>query len=346
MKRTSTALIDVAEAAYNLQLGPGEWLPNLLEKGAPLFDRGLGCAAAIWAGQSSDEQPLVAQLCVGAGESDLGSMFARAAREVGPQLSMTSAVLEGGAHTASEMDLHAPSILRAFEKQVGCKDVLGVWAVSPELHGVGVNIPCSDFVSLGRCERRKWRGLAAHIAMGHRLRQKLGYNAEADATPVSELAFDGDALIDPKRFVVKHAKGEARNRRAADALREAAIRVDRARGRLGKENPEQALRVWEELIEGQWSLVDWFDTDGRRFVVAVPKPAGHSDPRGLNARERLVATYAAQGESSKLISYRLGVSRQRVSTLLKTVMRKLDVKTQPQLVLKMRAFQPHSPEPA
>jgi DNA-binding CsgD family transcriptional regulator len=273
-------------------------------------------------------------------------MFARAAREVGPQLPLTSAVLESGAHTASEIDLHAPSILRAFEKQVGCKDVLGVWAVTPGLHGVGVNIPCPDFVSLRRCERRKWRTLAAHIAMGHRLRQKLGCDAEADATPVSELAFDGDALIDPKRFVVKHAKGEARNRGVVDTLREAAIRLDRARGKLGKENPEQALRVWQGMTEGQWSLVDWFDTDGRRFVIAVPNPAGHADPRALNARERVVATYAAQGESGKLISYRLGISRQRVSTMLKTVMRKLDVKTQPQLVMKMRAFLPTSPEVA
>ena len=65
----------MAEAAYDLQLGAEEWLPNLLDKGAPLFDVGLGCAAAMWAGQSRDGQPLIAQLCVGSGAEDLGVRF-------------------------------------------------------------------------------------------------------------------------------------------------------------------------------------------------------------------------------------------------------------------------------
>lgn len=337
MERSAAAAIDVCGAAYDLRLAPDEWLPNLLEKGAPLFDRGLGCAAAVWAGQSDDEQPLLAQLCVGAGADELGVKFARAAQDVGKGLPRTSAAREDGAHTASET-VREPSILRAFERHVGCKDVLGVWALDQRVHGVGINIPSSDVVSLQRGERLRWHKLAKHIAHGHRLRRGVGLTGAPGGTPISELPFDADALIDPKRFVVKHAKRHASSPDTLGMLREAAIQVDQARSTLRRDDPDHALEVWEGLIRGCWSLVDWFDSDGRRFVVAVPNAPGAEDPRGLTDREREVVQHAARGETSKIISYELGVSRQRISMLLTSAMHKLGAKTQAELVVKMRAF--------
>ena len=338
MESVQMASIDVAAAAYDLQVAPKEWLPNLLDKGAPLFDRGLGCAAAIWAGEADDHEPLVAQLCVGAGHDELGLKFARAAREVGMRLSETSAVREGGARTASETNMDAPSILRAFEKQVGCKDVLGVWGLDPRLHGVGINIPSRHFISLNHCERRRWQRLSRHIAAGHRLRRRLGHDGDMKCTPVSGLPYEGDAIIDPKRFVVTHAAGEAQGDPALEMLRSAALRIDRARSQRGRQNPEEALAAWQALIGGRWSLVDWFDVDGRRFVVAVPNARGVDDPRGLTKREKEVVALAARGRTSKFIACELDISRQRVSSLLSHAMRKLGVRTQAQLVLKMKAF--------
>jgi DNA-binding CsgD family transcriptional regulator len=64
------------------------------------------------------------------------------------------------------------------------------------------------------------------------------------------------------------------------------------------------------------------------------------DPRGLNKREAQVATYAATGDSSKLIGYRLGLSQSYVSRLLNDAMRKLGVKTQAQLVAKLHTLSP------
>ena len=43
------------------------------------------------------------------------------------------------------------------------------------------------------------------------------------------------------------------------------------------------------LLEGRWSLVDRFDSDGRRFIVAYRNPPGVLNPRRLTAREREVA---------------------------------------------------------
>ena len=62
------------------------------------------------------------------------------------------------------------------------------------------------------------------------------------------------------------------------------------------------------------------------------------DPRGLTERENQVCTYAALGETNKLISYRLGISPSKVSTALRSAMRKLDFQTRAQLVEKLSAF--------
>lgn len=72
-----------------------------------------------------------------------------------------------------------------------------------------------------------------------------------------------------------------------------------------------------------WSLVDWFDTDGRRFVLAVPNPPLVCDPRGFTKREAQVAAYAALGDTHNMIAYRLRVSRPTVTNVMRAVRKKL-----------------------
>jgi len=74
-------------------------------------------------------------------------------------------------------------------------------------------------------------------------------------------------------------------------------------------------------------------------VLALPNAPRVSDPRGLTERESQIVAYAVLGQTNKMIAYRLGLSQSRVSTLLRSVMRKLNVQTRAQLVLKMRDFQ-------
>jgi DNA-binding CsgD family transcriptional regulator len=182
--------------------------------------------------------------------------------------------------------------------------------------------------------------LGIHIAAGHRLRRSVGQEGDAAGVPMTEIPLDADALIDPSRFLIAHASGDARNPNAAKDLREAARRVDRARGPLRRDDPEEALRLWQGLVRGRWTLVDWFDTDGRRFVLAKTNAPWIEDPRGLSELEAQVATFAAQGETSKIICYRMGLSQSYVSRLLRDAMRKLGVKTQAQLVERLRGIAP------
>jgi DNA-binding CsgD family transcriptional regulator len=217
--------------------------------------------------------------------------------------------------------------------------------MDPDLHGVGINVPSAEPIQLSRKAREHWQMLAVHFAAGHRLRRSLGQGCDAPGVPVTELPLNAEALLDPKRFLVSHRAGDARGKTASEAIRQAAVRVDRARGKARKSDPERAIRLWEGLVRGRWSLVDWFDTDGRRFVLAIPNAPNLGDPRSLSKREHQVATYAALGESNKTTGYRLGLSPPRISALLNSAMRKFGVKTKAQLVMKMRGLLVPSNDP-
>ncbi|MBW1831540.1 MAG: hypothetical protein JRJ10_07550, partial [Deltaproteobacteria bacterium] len=48
IKQASSTLIDFTEAIYDLEMEDGAWIPNLLQVGLPILDRGLGVAAIAY----------------------------------------------------------------------------------------------------------------------------------------------------------------------------------------------------------------------------------------------------------------------------------------------------------
>ena len=130
---------------------------------------------------------------------------------------------------------------------------------------------------------------------------------------------------------VVHADGEARSAQALVSLREAAKSVDGARTEGGRERAD-ALLAWQVLVLGEWSIVDRFDSDGRRFLVAHRNAPEVAEPRKLTRREARVAAYASQGLTNKLIAYYLGIGESAVSTHLSAVLRKLGLSTRTELV--------------
>ena len=136
-----------------------------------------------------------------------------------------------------------------------------------------------------------------------------------------------------------------------ELLRAAARHLDRSPEVLRHGDAERAIRLWEGLLRGRWTLLDWFDSDGRRFIVAKLNAQSRGTARGLTERERQVALSASLGESSKATGYQLGISPSRVSALLRAAMRKLGVRSKAQLVVMVRVLNaPHctrqSPRPA
>jgi DNA-binding CsgD family transcriptional regulator len=167
--------------------------------------------------------------------------------------------------------------------------------------------------------------VAAHIAAGFRLRR--------DPVRTEAVTPEGvEAVLDPDGKV-HHAEGAAAaSAELRERLRDAARGVFAARGEVRRRDPLRALILWRALVSGRWSLVDRFDSDGRRFVLACHNRPGVRGHRQLTPREAQVATLAALGHPNKVIAYELGIAPSSASTLLTRALRRLNVASRSELV--------------
>lgn len=78
--------------------------------------------------------------------------------------------------------------------------------------------------------------------------------------------------------------------------------------------------LWQLLMDGRLTIVDWFDDDGRRVVVARRNPrATHR----LSHVERTVVTSVASGRPQKVAAFELGLSAAAISDALARALDKL-----------------------
>jgi DNA-binding CsgD family transcriptional regulator len=96
---------------------------------------------------------------------------------------------------------------------------------------------------------------------------------------------------------------------------------------LRRSNPELAVARWRGLASGKWSLVDKFESDGKRFIVAKANNARVPHIADLSDREMQVLAHAALGHHAKLIAYELGIAASTVRVLMMRAARKLNTRT-------------------
>jgi DNA-binding NarL/FixJ family response regulator len=101
--------------------------------------------------------------------------------------------------------------------------------------------------------------------------------------------------------------------------------------RINRSDPGEAIRLWQWLAAGRRSLVDSFDSDGRRYLVAHRNDPDLAAPNALTLSERQIAGYAAMGHANKLIAYELGLSESTVATHLGSAVIKLGVRSRADL---------------
>jgi DNA-binding CsgD family transcriptional regulator len=333
--RVSSAVIDVAEAAYDLEASESEWLRKLLNAGLPIFDHGLTVAGVVYARPAKRGRVVPRQFQVVAGPEDFAERYAHAVAEL-PANVVRGLLRPGLAETLSESSKRYPGAFAEIGRHFDHgRDGLEITAVDPDGLGIHIIAALPKVTKLTGRSRQRWRMLAAHVCAGHRLRRAIALSGSNEHAK-SALPHNAEAVLEPKRFQVTDAVGPAKARGIAARLRNAAIQAHRARAGLRSDDPHKALEIWKALVQGRWSLVDWFDSDGRRFVLALPNPPDVVDPRRLTERETQVVAYASFGHANKFIAYQLGISRARVSMLLASSMRKLHVRTLAQLVKKVR----------
>jgi len=221
----------------------------------------------------------------------------------------------------------------------GFADLLTVTSSDPTRSGCLIGVFSKVREPPHRAVSAQWSRLTAHISAGLRLRAKL------PETRVEIAKLGGEGILEPGGKVA-HAAGDAAGKAAREALRDGARAVDRARGPLRRKDPEAAVEVWRGLVAGRWSLVDHFDTDGRRFLVAHRNDPATPDPRALTERERQVVAYADLGQSNKLIAYELGLSASTVGVLLARARAKLGTLSPQAGGKAARTRSPRSPRPS
>ncbi len=106
----------------------------------------------------------------------------------------------------------------------------------------------------------------------------------------------------------------------SDSLKQAALSVDRASRHAARSDDASDVDAWRRLVDGEWRLIEIFESDGRRIMIArrnaSPAPL-------LTDRERRVLGLRARAYSVKRIAYDLRLSLASISRALTSGTKKL-----------------------
>jgi DNA-binding CsgD family transcriptional regulator len=313
--------ISIVEAAYDCESDTRAWFTRLLDQAGPMLDQGFGiCASTYVPGTTPDEAWVESRgmsESVGKSLQEMSAAYPDIFHEVNrsaPPASVGTRLLR-----LSPKEARAWPPYVTHMHPLGIHELAGLVARDPSGHSIVFSIPLPGVRRLSRRESSTWSRTAAHISAGARVRRVIENLSNDD------LAEGADAVLSPSGSML-HGEGDAQSPDSRESLRHAAKAIDRARSKA-RSNEDEALDLWLGLVAGRWSLIEKFDSDGRRFMVARRNDPQVTDPRALGIRERQVLAYVAMGHPAKLIAYSLGVSPSSVSTTRRTAMRKLGLKT-------------------
>ncbi|HEY1586668.1 MAG TPA: LuxR C-terminal-related transcriptional regulator [Polyangia bacterium] len=322
-----TDVLDVVEAAYRFDTPPAEWLKNLARVTYPQIGDGHGVLAFAYRvteeGRMQVSETQTVDMPDAAGEQVRMMLEQLPPGYVSKTFVRCECVTQSQVRDPEVVAFNAP-IREMSAAAFGWHDQFIFGGMDPTGHGLCLNAPLSKVTRLPARVRETWCRVAVHVATAHRLRRRLGVD--------NALRADGaDALLRPDGRV-EHATGEAQAKEARASLRTAVRAVEGARGSLRRRDPDRAIDHWKGLVSARWTLVDHFESDGKRYVLARRNDVDVAAREALTARERQALGYAALGHSNKLIAYEMGVSPSTVGVLLHRAARKLGAKTRAELI--------------
>ncbi len=249
-------VIDVVEAAYDLDKFDAGWLPNLIEVGRPVFDHGLGVFGFEFFRPhgASGAEASVRGMQMKSMPAEFEERFASARAVLSPEF-VRAVTPPGYAGTWSEIAADHPEEFRELVRALGFTDFIGILAVDPNGVGVDISAPLPDTLRLTPKARERWQMLGAHIAAAYRLRRALSTGlAEAIREPTG-LPHDAEAIFDGSGYRVVEACGPARAPSSAEVLRRAARRVEgHAERCVGKIRSARSPRGMHwSAAGGRWS---------------------------------------------------------------------------------------------
>jgi len=325
--------ISIVEAAY-VQADVAAWLDGVVDAACPLLDTGYGLHAHAFRVHPEHDATTLTHVTWKCEPSSVAGMTSvrRSLLNQWPMVDGRVELLSTRPYTVapwagliSERMGVAKFVLTAIDPSGDSGiDSFGVLASNPCGDGVCVaaNLPTSKRPSAAT--RRLWTMVAVHVAAGYRVVQALDSKVDAVLRP------DGR---------IEHAEDDATSPKARASLHDASKAIDRARSRLRRARPEEAIELWRGLVDGMWSLVDHVDSDGKRFLFAKRNIPNVRPWHSLTEREQQVLSYAAEGHPHKLIGYELGISESTSARHLATAARKVGARSRLDLIRTFRASQ-------
>jgi DNA-binding CsgD family transcriptional regulator len=321
-------LLSILEAGYAVDAEERPWLSGLLDAARPSLDEGLGTFAFSY--NSPDPNAFELRCLASAGLKDtLVEALPMAMGEVPPRFIESAQRERACCMVASEIDGY-DEFGPAHLNPSGAYDILGINVLDPTGVGCFLGAPLPRSGGLTRVRRARWARVAAHIAAAFRIQRRFSPGRPDENLKRAEAILDGAGKV-------HHAAGPAELGTARQALRDATRAMEQARTKLRATEPERALDAWKGLVSARWSLVEHFESDGKRYILACENDPHVTGPSLLSQREQQVLAYAALGHTSKLIAYELGISDSTVRVLLARAASKLGARSREEAIAAFNA---------
>ena len=318
--------VALIERAYQHYPDASSWLHGAIEDVAQAIDPSCLAALSYVHGSQGPEEPIVV----------------RPSAEFSPEQAKRLVAMGFATSTPEELAMVAAacrkpginSLRRIFgetrmdgwlarrpERLPSVQDAVAVMLPGPEGKPLMLTVTCAQPHRIHESEQALWHRIAIHWSAGCRLAGRTQHVEAEDVEAI--LTAEGQ---------VAHASGLGSTPQARELLRQATKDIDRARSRRGRADPIAALELWQGLLAGRWSLVEHFDSDGSRFMLARRNDPGVPDPAVLTRRQRQVVFYASLGLSNKETAYALGLAENTISAHLAAGLARLRLKSRAELI--------------
>jgi DNA-binding CsgD family transcriptional regulator len=321
----SADLLGIVEAAYRIDAAHDDWLEGVARACQPALDEGFGVCAFEFKHAMGSPPQIVRRCKIGVPE-DLSQIYGAVFSGMAPDVKVRP-FTHGPCTTGSQMmgqrgEFIDNEHMKRHVHKFGMYDSIWITAAEPSGSGCGIHAGRAQLGWLSRRAREQWARIASHIAAAARIRRRLEGLTESPQV---------EAVLSPEGALL-HAEGPAMEPEAIARLRGAVIDLEKARSPGQRADISRSLDGWQGLIDARWSLLDQFESDGKRFVVArenAPRPPG---PAALTERERQIVGYAALGHDNKIIAYDLGIAHATVKVLMARAAAKLGVRARSDVI--------------
>ena len=194
--------------------------------------------------------------------------------------------------------------------------------------GCALSLFSEEAVALSETQRSIFTRLATHLSTAYRLQRRFAEGAQTKVRGV-------EAVLTPTGRV-EHAEADARSPEARQDLTLAVRQREQTRGDATSDG-EPTMRRLKGMVSARWTLVDQFETDGQRYVVARENAPTAMGPALLTPREKQVVSLATLGRTNKVIAYELGLAYATVRVLMARACAKLGASKRSELPSLLRA---------